>query len=76
MAKTLTAQDVVSVNPMTFIWREGEVVGLEVRCEVNYGEVGLTHTIDIWDDLTDDQKDKVRDIYERAREIVEGRYLE
>ena len=76
MPKQFTAQKVVSVNPLQFV-REGNVLtAIIVTCEVNYGELGMTHQIDIWGDLTDAQKGRAQAVYnfikDKAESIILG----
>lgn len=76
MSKTFTAQNVVSVNPIKFVWKEGELVAIMVNCEVNYGELGLPHQVDIFEDLTEDQRDKAKAVYQFIKQKVEAAFLE
>lgn len=76
MAKTFTAQNVISVNPLSWVWKDGELVGLMVNCEVNYGEMGMSHQVDIWEDLTQAQKDKAKAVYQFIKAKVETAFLE
>lgn len=75
MPKTLTADRVTSVNGLQFIWKEGEIVGLVAVAEVNYGEVGLTHQVDIWPDLTPAQRDRAKELYDFIRQKIEAEFL-
>jgi len=69
MVKTYTAQNVVSVNPLHFETKGDVVTGLIVSCEVNYGELGMTHQLDIWGDLTPAQREIAQNVYD----FVEGK---
>lgn len=75
MAKTFVAKNVSSVNPLTWVLKGGELVGLIVSCEVNYGEMGFTHQVDIWEDLTQAQKVKAKDVYQFIKGKVETAFL-
>lgn len=75
MPKTFTAKNLVSVNPLAWVWKDGELVGLIVNVEVNYGEMGMTHQIDIWEDLTPQQKDKAKAVYLFIKGKVEQAFL-
>lgn len=72
MPKTFTAQSVQSINPIHFETKGGVVTGLIVNCEVNYGEVGMTHQVDIWGNLTPTQRDKAQKVYDFIRVRIEG----
>ena len=76
MAKTFTAKNVISVNPIRFVWKEGELVAIMVSCEVNYGEMGMSHQVDIFEDLTQAQKDKAKAVYQFIKATVEKAFLE
>jgi len=71
MPRQYTAQKVTSVNPLHFE-RKGDVVtGLICNCEVNYGELGITHQIDLWGDLTATQRQKAQAVYDFVKAKVE-----
>lgn len=76
MPKTFTAQNVTTVNPISFVWKEGKLVAIMVNCEVNYGEMGMPHQVDIIEDLTQAQKDKAKAVYQFIRGRVEKAFLE
>ena len=76
MPKTFTAQNVVSVNPIQFVWKEGELVAIMVDCEVNYGEMGVSHQVDIFEDLTPEQKNRAKQVYQFIKGKVEKAFLE
>ena len=75
MVKTFTAQNVVSVNPLQFVFREGNLTQILVNTEVNYGEMGMNHTFDILPHLTDNQKERALQTYEFIRGIIEQEFL-
>jgi len=76
MPKQFIAQNVVSVNPLRFVSENGEVVGVIVDCAVNYGELGMSHQVDIWDDLTDAQKERAQEVYNFIKNKVEAIIME
>lgn len=71
MAKTFVAQNVVSVNPLHFEVKGNVVTGLIASCEVDYGELGMTHQIDLWGLLTDSQRTQAQKLYEFVKAKVE-----
>ena len=75
MAKTFTAKNVISVNPLSFVWKEGELVAIMVNCEVNYGEMGMSHQVDIIEDMTPDQIEKAKAVYQFIKGKVESSFL-
>ena len=72
MPKQFTAQSVQSVNPIHFEQKQGVVTGLLVNCEVNYGELGMTHQIDIWGDLNPAQRQKAQALYDFVKSEIES----
>ena len=75
MPKQFTAQSVQSVNPLQWVWKDGQLVQILVGCEVNYGELGMTHQVDILPDLTPEQRTRAEQIYQRIRYLVEVHFL-
>ena len=71
MPKTFVAQNVVSVNPLRFEKKGDVVTGVIVNCEVNYGEIGMTHQLDLWGDLTPEQRERAQGVYDFIKEKVE-----
>lgn len=73
--KALIPQNIVSVNPLEWVWKEGECVGLTVNVEVNYGERGLMHKIDIWPELTSQQRQQAVNIYNFIRARIVDAFI-
>ena len=76
MARTYTAQSVTSVNPLRFETKGDVVTGVIVSFDVNYGELGMTHQLDIWGYLTPAQRNKAEEVYNFIQHLVEGIILE
>lgn len=76
MPKTYVAQSVHSVNPLHFEKKGDVVTGVLVTCEVNYGELGMTHQLDIWGDLTLAQREEAQRVYDFIKQKVEQIILE
>lgn len=72
MPRQYTAQEVKSINPLHFEQKQGVVTGLIVNCEVNYGEIGMTHQIDLWGDLTDYQREWAQKLYNFVKARIEA----
>lgn len=72
MPKTFIAQNVNSINPLHFEQKQGVVTGLICNCQVNYGELGMTHQIDLWGDLTEAQRTKAQQLYDFVKAKVEA----
>lgn len=75
MVKTFVAQNIASINPVTFQLDAGTVVGLLMSVEVNYGEIGLTHQVNVWSSLNPAQKQKAKDLYAFLQAKAEQEYL-
>ncbi len=73
--KALIPQNIASVNPLEWQWKDGECVGLMVTCEVNYGERGVQHQVDIWPDLTKKEQKDALAIYRLIVEKVTETFL-
>ena len=72
MAKTLVAKNIAGINNVVFsIGSVGKITAISVGCEVNFGEMGLSQTVDIWADLTVAQKIVAQNFYARLKAIVE-----
>ena len=72
MPKQFTAHSVQSANQVRFEITGNVVTGLIVTCDVNYGELGLTHQIDIWGDLPAAQRQKVQALYDLVKDKIES----
>lgn len=66
------AKNIISINPLHFELKGGVVTGLICSCEVNYGEMGMNHQIDIWEELTPGQRQRAQALYDFIRSKVEG----
>jgi len=76
MAKTYTAQKIMNIGPIFFLVEDGVLKELNVTVEVNYGELGLTETIDILPYLTTpDEVGKAEALYKAIEREVNRLYL-
>lgn len=66
------AQSVTNVNPLQFNRVGDEVIGLVANCEVNYGGTSLNHQIDLWGELTDQQKAAAQQVYNFLKQKVDS----
>lgn len=72
MPKQYTAQSIETLNQVQFETKGDIVTGLIVTCNVNYGEMGLTHQIDLWKDLPAAQRQKAQALYDAIKAKVEN----
>ena len=72
MPRQYIAQAVQSVSQVRFEVKGALVTGLIVNCEVSYGELGLNHQIDIWGDLTAQERGRAQGVYDSIKNKVES----
>ena len=73
MAKTLVAQNVANMNAINFaVDKEGKLTAITVVCEVNYGELGMMETVDVFPSLNDGEKAVAQKFYDKAKNKVEA----
>jgi hypothetical protein len=77
MAKTLTAKNIANIGEVRFsVDKNGNLTKLEVTCEVNYGIMGMTETLDILPHLTSpDEIGKAKALYKAIKRELERIYL-
>ncbi len=66
-----TAQSVHSMSSIRFEVENDVVKGFTVDCEVEYGEFGMNHTIDVWAKMNSNQKTRVQELYNLLKLKVE-----
>jgi len=76
MPKTLIAKNIQPISSLHFKVDEGIVTGLTLDIEVNYGEMGCIHQLDIWNDLTDNQQAQFQSLYERLCHLAKKLILD
>jgi hypothetical protein len=77
MAKTLTAQNIHSIDSISFVLDEkGKLKELNVTAEVNYGTFGMTKTVNILPHLkSPDEVGKAEALYKAIKRELERIYL-
>lgn len=75
MAKTQTAQSIAAIDSLHFTLASGQVMGLRVACEVNYGSFGRSEVVDIWPKLTPAQQTAARQLYDKVKTLLEAEFL-
>lgn len=73
--KKLEAQDVHSFTDVQPVWKEGNIVGLVMQVEVNFGETSLVYPADVWEDLTEGEKKSAEALFKRIRQLLEQQFL-
>jgi hypothetical protein len=72
MVKTLTAKNIASIGSIRFeVDASGNLTKVEVNCEINYGELGMTQTIDLLPQLTSAQKQVAQSFYNNLKSKLE-----
>lgn len=66
----------MSINPLQFKVKEGNVIGLTMNVDVNYGEMGISHQVELWDELPDGYKDRAQSIYDALWNLALNSFLE
>ena len=71
MPKTFIAKNIASIQNIAFsIDDAGKVTAINVACEVNFGEMGLSQTVDIWPGLTAAQRTAAQSFNNRLKAII------
>ena len=71
MPKNFRARNIASIQNIAFsIDDAGKVTAINVACEVNFGEMGLSQTVDIWPSLTLAQKTAAQGFHNALKAII------
>ena len=71
MPKTLIAKNIAGIQNIAFsIDDAGKVTAINVACEVNFGEMGLSQTVDIWPSLTFAQKTAAQGFHNGLKAVI------
>ena len=77
MPKTLIAKNIASIQNIAFsIDDAGKVTAIKVACEINFGEMGLSQTVDVWSSLTAGQKMAGQNFYNRLKAILKKQLID
>ena len=72
MAKTLIAKNIANIDSVRFeVDGAGNLTKIEVSCEVDYGTMGLSETIDLLPELTAMQKITAKAFYNNLKTKLE-----
>ena len=76
MPKTFSAKNIASIQNIAFsIDDAGKVTAINVACDVNFGEMGLSQMVDVWSSLTAAQKMAAQSFYERVKAILKKEFI-
>ena len=71
MPKTFSAKNIASIQNIAFSLDDADkVTAINVACDVNFGEMGLSQTVDIWPGLTAAQKTAAQSFHNRLKAII------
>ena len=77
MPKTFVAKNIANISNIAFsIDDAGKVTAINVACDVNFGEMGLSQTVDIWPSLTAAQKMDAQSFYDRLKAILKKEFID
>ena len=71
MSKTFIAKNIANISNIAFnVDEAGKVTAINVACEINFGEMGLSQTVDIWPSLTLAQKTAAQGFHNALKAII------
>ena len=77
MPKTFSAKNVANISNIAFsIDDAGKITAINVACEINFGEMGLSQTVDVWPSLTAAQKMAAQSFYYRLKAILKKQLID
>ena len=77
MPKTFVVKNVANISNVAFsIDDAGKVTAINVACDVNFGEMGLSQMVDIWPSLTAAQKMAAQSFYARLKAILKKKFID
>ena len=77
MPKTFVAKNIANISNVAFSVDEaGKITAIAVTCEVNFGEMGLSQTVDVWSNLTAAQKTDAQSFYDRLKAILKKEFID
>ena len=76
MVKTYTAQGVALNHDYDFsVDAQGNITGMVVKAEVNYGSMGRLETLNIWPLLNPGQKTAIQHAYNQIAQLFNQAFL-
>jgi len=77
MPKTFSAKNIANISNVAFNVNEaGKITAIAATCEVNFGEMGLSQTTDVWPGLTAAQKMAAQSFYARLRAVLKKQLID
>ena len=75
--KTFSARNIANIFNVAFnVDEAGKITTIEVTCEVNFGEMGLSQMVDVWSSLTTAQKMAAQSFYNRLKAILKKQFID
>ena len=76
MTKTYTAKSIGKNHDWDFsVDEDSKITAINVKSEVNYGTMGMLESLDIWQLLSDAQKEKMQVIYDNVAQVFNKQIL-
>ena len=77
MPKTFSGKSIANISNIAFNVNEaGKITAIAATCEVNFGEMGLSQTVDVWSSLTAAQKMAAQSFYNRLKAILKKEFID
>ena len=77
MPKTFSAKNIANISNIAFnVDEAGKITAIAVICEVNFGEIGLSQTVDVWPSLTLMQKIAAQDFHNALKAIITKQFID
>ena len=76
MPLQFTAQNIASIGSIRFETSDGELTAITCDIEVNYGDRGMFHSINLWDELNIGEQHEFKTIYDLIKRKLEKIVLE
>jgi hypothetical protein len=71
MPKILTARSLSNLNNLRFVTADGLLTGVIATVEVNYGDRGMSESIDVLPLMTVFEQEKIASVYARIVRLIE-----
>ena len=77
MPKTFIAKEIANISNVAFnVDGAGKITAIAVTCEVNFGEMGLSQTVDVWPGFTAAQKTAAQSFHNKLKAIITKQFID
>ena len=76
MVKQYTVKHVRDWQPRQFIRDGGEIIGFMIDVELNLGSFAITQQLDVWEFLTEPQREAIQSFYNTVDKRLTNHYVE